>query len=358
MNVDGRIKLPLLVVVLCVLPMFVLGSSYYVRMLDHFLLFAMFAIALNLVFGHTDQLFLFVGGLAGVGAYTTAILANMFGLPIALTLIAGVALAGVIGGVVSWISARLRLTVVLISILTLCLQLALHEFFVGARSITGGSTGFFFSGFDLEAIAQLVGVNSNLVLYYLLVVLVVVWLLVYSRLVNSKYGLAFKAIREDELAAESIGVDVVRYKTVAGVVAAMMIGLTGVLVAEHNHYVIPELFSFTGVDVVVLIMLFVGGMRTTYGPIYGAAIITGLEEVLIWLAGWQTASDAAIMVLLEDVLNGLVAWQNAIFGALLIVLFLYFRQGVIPKVVGWFQELRERFRSDGSSGDKSNGGPR
>jgi branched-chain amino acid transport system permease protein len=321
LDTDDPTKTLVLAVVLAVLPVFVLDSSYYIRLLDHFLLFALFAVALNLVFGHTDQLFLFVGGLAGVGAYTTAILSDMFGITAWVTLLVGVALAGTIGGVVSWISARLRFTVVLISILTLNLQLALVQFFVGARNITGGTTGFQFSGLKLEAVGELVGVSRNVVLYYLLVVLLVLGLLLYSRLVNSKYGLAFSALREDEVAAESIGVNVVRYKTIAGVISAMMIGITGVMAAQFQQYILPAQFTFTQVDVIVLIMLIVGGLRTTFGPVYGAAII----------------------ILIEEALQGIGGWRTAIFGALLIVLFLYFRRGIVPAAYDVFNDIRAKY---------------
>ena len=321
MNFGTRTKALALAAVLCVLPLFVLDSSYYVDLLDHFLLFALFAVALNLVFGHTDQLFLFVGGLAGVGAYTTAILADTFGITAWLTLLVGVALAGVIGGLVSWISARLRFTVVLISILTLNLQLALVQFFVGARSITGGTTGIPFAGLELEAVGDLIGVSRNVVLYYLLVVLLVFGLLFYSRLIDSKYGLAFDAIREDEVAAESIGIDVVRYKTIAGTVAAMLIGLVGVLSAQYQQFILPSQFAFARVDVIVLIMLIVGGLRTTYGPVYGAAIVVVIEEALQGIGGWRTA----------------------VFGGLLIVLFLYFRRGVVPAAYDAFDGVRTKY---------------
>lgn len=321
MNFGTRTKTLALAAVLCVLPLFVLDSSYYVDLLDHFLLFALFALALNLVFGHTDQLFLFVGGLAGVGAYTTAILADTFGVTAWLTLLAGVALAGVIGGLVSWISARLRFTVVLISILTLNLQLALNQFFVGARSITGGTTGIPFAGLELDAVGELVGVSDNVVLYYLLVVVLVFGLLFYSRLIDGKYGLAFDAIREDEVAAESIGINVVRYKTIAGVVSAMLIGLVGVLSAQYQQFILPSQFAFARVDVIVLIMLIVGGLRTTFGPVYGAAII----------------------VIIEEALQGIGGWRTAVFGALLIVLFLYFRRGVVPAAYETFEGVRTRY---------------
>ncbi|EMA07482.1 branched-chain amino acid ABC transporter permease [Haloferax denitrificans] len=297
-------------VVFALAPLAVLGSSYYESVLAHLLLIALFAVALNIVFGHTDQLFLFMGGLAGFGAYTTAILADALAISAWVTLPVAALACGLIGLLVSYVSAKRNFTVVLISILTLNLQLVFSEIFVGARGITGGSTGFPYEYFGLEVVADAVGIETKLVLYYLVLLLLVATLGFYLRLVHSKYGIAFDAIREDEVAAESIGIDVVRYKTIAGFVAAFLIGLVGAFFARESGYILPGGFTFIAVDVIVLIVLVVGGLRTTMGPIVGATIIVGIEEFLSSAQSLQT-------------------WRSAIFGALLIVLFLYFRQGVV-----------------------------
>ncbi|MDS0295512.1 branched-chain amino acid ABC transporter permease [Halogeometricum luteum] len=313
-----------------VAPLAVLGSSYYESVLAHLLLIALFAVALNIVFGHTDQLFLFVGGLAGVGAYGTALLADALSVSAWVTLPVAALVCGLIGLLVSYVSAKRKFTVVLISILTLNLQLVFSEVFVGARDLTGGSTGFPYEYFELGVVAEAIGVEEKLVLYYLVLLLLVATLGVYLRLVHSKYGVAFDAIREDEIAAESIGIDVVRYKTIAGFVAAFLIGLTGAFFARESGYILPGGFTFLAVDVVVLIVLVVGGLRTTLGPIVGAVIVVGIEEFL---------SSA----------QSLQSWQSAIFGALLIVLFLYFRRGVVRSV-------RDALDDAGLTGDREGGG--
>ncbi|MFC7203250.1 branched-chain amino acid ABC transporter permease [Haloferax namakaokahaiae] len=294
-------------------PLAVLGSTYYESVLTHLLLIALFAVALNIVFGHTDQLFLFIGGLAGFGAYGTALLADWLAISAWVTLPIAALACGLIGLLVSYVSAKRNFTVVLISILTLNLQLVFSEIFVGARDITGGSTGFPYEYLGLDVVADALGIETKLVLYYLVLLLFVGTLGIYLRLVHSKYGIAFDAIREDEVAAESIGIDVVRYKTIAGFIAAFLVGIIGVFFARESGYILPGSFTFLAVDVIVLIVLVVGGLRTTLGPIVGATIIVAVEEFL---------SSA----------QSLQSWQSAIFGALLIVLFLYFRQGVVRSI--------------------------
>lgn len=304
-------NIALVTVLLALAPLPVLGSSYYQGVLAHLVVVAMFAVALNIVFGQTDQLFLFMGGLAGIGAYGTALLTDWLGVTAWVTLPIAALFAGLVGLTVSWIAAKRKFTVVLISILTLNLQLVISEVLVGARDFTGGSTGFAYRYFSLSTIADTVGLDEKLALYYLLLLLLAGVLLVYVGLVHSKYGVAFNAIREDELAAASIGIDVVHYKIVAGFVSAFILGLTGAFYALEAGYILPSAFSFQTVDVLVLIVLIVGGLRTTLGPVVGAGIVVAIEEIL-----GATLTN----------------WRTPIFGALLIFLFLYFRSGVIPAV--------------------------
>ena len=297
------------VAALALLPaVFDMSSTYYAGLLHRLLLFATLAVALNIVFGHTDQLFLFLGGLAGVGAYTTVLLADSLGVePWLVFPLSGIA-AGAMGLVVSYVAARRRMTVIVIAILTLSIQLALHEIFVGARDITGGSTGVSFDGFALPPV-DLLGVSPAVATYYTILAFLAGVLLLYWRLRNSRYGLAFRAIRQDEVASEAAGVDVIRYKVVAGVLAAAIIGLTGALYAHAEGYVFPSLFTFKAVDVIVLIMLVLGGIRTITGPLLGAALVVALNELL----------------------QGVGQWRTAVLGALLIVLFLFFREGMVPQ---------------------------
>lgn len=304
-------EIGLTLAILAVLPIFVVeaGMTYQARLLVLFLIFAALTIALNVVFGHTDQLFLFVGALTGIGAYTTAILADSLGVSAWLLVPVSGLVAGSIGLLVSYVSARRGMTVIVIAILTLALQLAFSEIFVGAREITGGSTGIPFQGLDVSGLATALGATDQIALYYVLLAFVAVLLVGYKRMMNSKYGFAFKAIRQDEIAAESIGIDVVKYKSIAGFTGAAIIGFVGPLYAQSEGYILPSMFAFQSVDVLVLVMLVLGGMRTLLGPIVGAGLMIYINEVL------QDAGQ----------------WRTAILGGLLILLFLYFREGIVPK---------------------------
>lgn len=291
-----------------VLPLLPL-SRFQFRILTILLVFTLFAVGLNLIFGHTDQLFLFVGGLGAVGAYTTVILGNALEVTPWLTLPAGVAFAGLIGGLVSYIAARRNMTVILIAIFTFALQLAIIETLIGAQSVTGGTVGM---------TVERVSIESEYTFYYLFLVLLVGYLLIYAHLVNSRFGYATMAIRQDEVAASSLGVDPVRYKVIAGVIGAMMIGLVGALYGFWSGRILPSTYEFLTIDVLVLIMVTLGGLRTLAGPVVGAVLVMWIEEYL--------------GPFINGVLPGGIRWRLVIFGVLLIVLYLHFRAGIVPKV--------------------------
>lgn len=295
------------------------GATYVSRLFILLLIFALLTMALNIVFGHTDQLFLFLGALTGISGYSTALTADYLGVSPWLTLLPSAVLVGVIGAIVCYVAARRQVTVIVMAILTLAIQLAVIEVFVGARSITGGSTGFRFSGLGLEMVQKTFGVHEHVVLYYSLVGIVVASLLFYRTLLNSNYGMAFDVIRQDELGAEAMGINVVKYKTLAGFISAFMVGIVGPFYIQLEGYISPHMFEFRIIDVLVLIMLIVGGLRTMYGPLLGAALVIYINEQLQAVGQWRTV----------------------IFGLLLIVLFLAFRQGIVPHLK---RVLQDRLR--------------
>lgn len=307
---NDRYKIPLAVVVLAVLPFifFEEGVTYVSRVFTIFLMFSILAMALNIAFGHTDQLLLFTGGIVGVGTYTTLATASALGVSIWLTILLGAVFAGAFGLLVTYVAARRRLNVIVISILTIALQLAMIQTFNGLRDITGGNTGMRVPNFTAGVINETLGMSQLTFLYYMFLIVLTALMVVYWYITHSRYGLAFDTIRQDEVAAESTGVAVVRYKSLAGFITTFFMGLVGPFYTEIGGYVSPGMFGFASVDVLVLIILVVGGMRTLYGPIVGAALIVAANE---WL---QAAQEFTTMI----------------WGLLLIVLFLFFRNGIVP----------------------------
>ena len=313
MNVTrDRLVTPLVFVALLAVPLlfFDPSTTYISRRFIRVMIFAIFAMALNIIFGETNQLILFMGGIAAVGAYTTALLAQYLGISPWLTLVVGALFAGTFGALVCYVAARRQFTVIVLAIVTFAFQMIISEVLVGLRDITRGSTGFPFRGLELPAVEQLTGLGPFAVQFYVLVAIFAAVLGVYTWLKRSKYGLAFAAIRQDEFAARATGVNVIRLKVFAGFVATFIIGLVGPFYGQTTGLIIPSLFSFNTVDVLVLIVLVLGGLRSRYGPLVGAAVV----------------------IYIDNFLGNFGQWRTVAFGILLTILFLYFRDGIVPSL--------------------------
>lgn len=292
------------------------STTYISRRFIRVLIFAIFAMSLNIVFGETDQLILFMGGIAAVGAYTTALTADFLGISPWLTLLVGALVAGAFGALVCYVAARRQFTVIVLAIVTFAFQAIIAELLVGLRDITRGSTGFPFSGLELPAVEQLTGLGSYAIQFYVLLAIFAAVLGLYTWLRRSKFGLAFAAIRQDEFAARAAGVDVIKLKVFAGFLSTFIIGLVGPFYGQTTGIIIPSLFSFNSVDVLVLIILILGGLRSRFGPLVGAAVI----------------------IYIDNVLGDFGQWRTVAFGLLLTVLFLYFRDGIVPSAKAQLEE--------------------
>lgn len=287
---------------LALLPAAASGSPYYLRLATLALLYMAWTVAFNLIFGHTKQLFLCLNAIAGTAGYVAVVLALQLKLSPWITVPAGVAAAAGLGALFSWVSVRRGLGVIFLGIVTLAFSLIFHNLVLGLRQLTNGETGLVTRGLGFALLEQ------PLPGYYVFLAALLAALGVYHWLMSSKSGMAFRALSDDELTAELSGIDVTGYKMLAATVAAAILGLTGALFAFYNGIVSPSVFSFVGVDIPVLIALLLGGMRTRFGPVLGAAAFALIEE----------------LVRPFGQLNVLV------YGVLLIVLFSTFREGLVP----------------------------
>jgi branched-chain amino acid transport system permease protein len=287
---------------LALLPAAASGSPYYLRLATLALLYMAWTVAFNLIFGHTKQLFLCLNAIAGTAGYVAVVLALQLKLSPWITVPAGVAAAAGLGALFSWVSVRRGLGVIFLGIVTLAFSLIFHNLVLGLRQLTNGETGLVTRGLGFALLEQ------PLPSYYVFLAALLAALGLYQWLMSSKSGMAFRALSDDELTAELSGIDVTGYKVLAATAASAILGLTGALFAFYNGIVSPSVFSFVGVDIPVLIALLLGGMRTRFGPVLGAAAFALIEE----------------LVRPFGQLNVLV------YGVLLIVLFSTFRAGLVP----------------------------
>lgn len=278
------------------------------------LTFAGYTIGFNLIFGSTGQLFLCVGSLAGIGGFGGAILADRVGLPLVVSILVATLLASLTGGLLSWITVRRSLGVIFTGIVTLIFALSFENLLLGLSSITGGD-----SGIQVRAGSDTF-LRERIPPYYLMLGLVVMYLFVHGLLRRSHIGWAFRALRDDETAAELAGVNVVRYRVYAALIGSGILGLTGATYAFTEGRISPTTFGFSQVDVVVVVMLAFGGIGTLLGPLLGAVTFTAIDELMIDLG----------------------QLRELIYGVLIIFLFLWVPRGVIPT-------LRDAFRTRGRS---------
>ena len=150
--------------------------------------------------------------------------------------------------------------------------------------------------------------------YYLVLLAAAVAYLVCHRLVHSRLGRAFLALRENEALAESVGVDPTRTLVLAAVVSAAMAGVAGSLYAHYTRFVSPEVFLFS-YTVTMVIMVVAGGKGTLLGPVVGALLFTVLPEALREAMAWQ--------------------WQMLAYGVLLVLLVYFLPRGIVPAVSAW-----------------------
>ena len=205
----GWALLPILVTaaILAILPSIWFGDSPYTTSLAvQALVFAAYGVGFNLIFGSTNQLFLCVGALAGVGGYGAVILLDETSLPMAVGVVVGTASAAIVGGLLSWIAVRRSLGVIFTGIVTLVFSLAFAQPAPRPARLTGAETGLV-----VTAAADDLG-DDRVGGYYLFAGLLVAFLIVFRALQLSHVGWAFRALRDDEVAAELAGVDVARYR--------------------------------------------------------------------------------------------------------------------------------------------------
>jgi branched-chain amino acid transport system permease protein len=275
--------------------------------------FACYGVGFNLIFGSTNQLFLCVGALAGVGGYGAAVISDEASLPIEAGIAVGTACAAFVGGLLSWIAVRRSLDVIFTGIVTLVFSLAFTNLLVGRRDLTGGETGL--------VLTQAAGgdfADDSVGAYYLFAGVLVGFLIVFRVLQLSHFGWAFRSLSDDEIAAELAGVDVARYRIYAATVGSAMIGMTGALYAYSAGFISPATYGFDHVDVRVLVLVAFGGLGTLLGPVIGAAGFAFLDEAL-------TAS---------------LQLREVFYGIFVIAIFLGFRRGVVQTFVGLVRRSR------------------
>jgi branched-chain amino acid transport system permease protein len=253
-------------------------------------IYVVLTLSLNLITGFCGQFSLGHAGFYGIGAYTAALLAVHLGSPFIGNLAAAAALAGVAGFLIGL--PTLRLGGIYLAMATLGFGEIIHLVLLNWLALTRGPLG-------IPAIPppSVLGLDLGTPVrqYYLALALAGLATIVVTRLVDSRFGEAIQAIREDETAAEALGVPTTRLKVLTFSVSAALAGLAGAFFAHYTTFVSPG--SFTLVEsILVLSLLVFGGMGSVEGSIAGAILLTVAPELFRFLAEYRMVIYGAILL--------------------------------------------------------------
>lgn len=298
-------------------------DNFTLRILNLCAIFAILGLSLNLINGFTGQFSLGHAGFMAVGAYTTAILTispamkqmiyvnvpiakclETLSAPFPVALIVAGLLTAVIGFFIS--APVLKLKGDYLAIATLGFSEIIRILFTNMSSITNGAAG-------------LKGIPGKTNLWWTFGV-VIITALVISSLINSSYGRALKAIREDEIAAESMGINLFKHKIIAFVIGAFFAGVGGGLLGNLITSIDPNYFKFT-ITFNILLIVVLGGIGSITGSIIAAFIVTIVDQMLVVLD----------MPMNLGFINypGIPGIRMVVFSAALMLVVLFYRNGLM-----------------------------
>jgi branched-chain amino acid transport system permease protein len=255
------------------------------------LCFAMFALAFNLLIGYVGLLSFGHAMFFGFSAYVSAHAAKVWGWTPEISILAGAAVAAVLGFVAG--SLAIRRQGIYFAMVTLALSQMV--FFVCLQApFTGGEDGI--QSVPRRPLFGLIDTKNDLTMFYfVLVIFAIVFAIIY-RTIHSPFGQVLKAIRENEPRAISLGYQVDRYKLLAFVLSATLAGVAGA-----TKSLVFQLASLTDVtwqmSGEVVLMTLVGGMGTVFGPVVGAAVIISMQNYLAGLGEWVLVTQGVIFVI-------------------------------------------------------------
>lgn len=319
-----KLRVAVLLLVVLLIPLIL--SNYVVGLLTLCAIASIGAIGLNILTGFTGQISIGVGAFLGVGGYTSAILTSTLGLSFWIALpVAGIttAVVGSLFGVPS-----LRLKGLYLAIATLAAQVVI--LFVISRwdSLTGGTAGMVLSRPTMGEFSF----SSNTSYYYLCVIILLFTTLYATNLIRTRTGRAFLAVRDRDVAAQIMGINLFKYKVMAFAISSFFVGIAGALLAHFTMIVSPELYS-THVSIEYLAMILVGGLGSVFGSILGAIFITLLPVGL-------SAFIDFISVYMPGMYQLLSAFREFVFGTV-IILFLIFEPGGLVHI---WNNIKSYFR--------------
>jgi len=313
-----------LIVLLILLPVYsaTTGNTFMMTLFTRILILAIAAVSLNLIMGFGGMVSFGHAAYLGIGGYVVGILAK----------------EGIDSGFVQWplalvVSALFALGVGALSLRTrgvyfIMITLAFAQvvyYIANGLDRYGGDDGLTIQ--KRSEFGGLINLSNRTVFYYLCLAILLASVYAVWRLVNSRFGLVIQGARSNERRMRAVGFATFRYKLTCFVIAGVLCGLSGVLLANHTNFISPALMHWTrSGDLIVMAVL--GGMGTVFGPVIGAIALLVLEETLPHLIGMVTH-----LLTGKEIVAAKEYWQ-LILGPMLLLVVIYARGGIEGLISG------------------------
>lgn len=304
-----------------------ISSPFLLYVLNTMGIYAISAVGLNLLIGYTGQISLGHGAFFGVGAYSAAILATKTGFPFIIAVPAAGLLTAGVGIIFGLPSARLKHLYLLIA--TLAGQFIIEYVLLQWESLTEGVNGIIVANTTLFGL----DLGNDRTFYYVIFVSFAVLTWIAVNLVRTRYGRAFVAIRDNDRAAEGMGIPIFPYKLLSFAISSFYAGIGGALYAYYMISITPEPFNLW-LSIEFIAMIIIGGLGNIPGSAFGTVFIVALNELLSHITEYLMNVGAT------GVAITLAPLREFVFG-LAIVLFIIFEPKGLAEV---WRIVRSSFR--------------
>ncbi|KUJ85906.1 ABC transporter permease [Ruegeria marisrubri] len=311
-------------------------DMFYLGELTNVLVWAIAGLGLMILTGHTGQASLGHAAFLAIGCYANVILLEA-GVPFLLAFpLAGI-LTGVIGATIA--IPALRLHGIYLAIFTLALSILMDDIIVLAEPITGGVAGKFISGVDIFGLT-IDRWGTPTYFYWLVLVVTVLVTLGYINLLRAPLGRSFIAVRDSEVSAQAMGVDIARTKTISFGISCAVTGWAGALMGLYAGAFNNETFSVV-ISIQLLMMIVIGGLGSIHGAFFGAIVIGFLPQFL-------SISKEYVGALFGGDTVAIPGLEFGVFGMILIAFILFEPMGIYGRwlKIRTFFELFPFYRKD------------
>jgi ABC-type branched-chain amino acid transport system, permease component len=265
------------------------ATGYVLFIVNLLMVFVVLALGLHIVLGETGQFALSHIAFYGIGVYTSGLLNNAFGLNAVLLLVLSALLCGLLGFLLGTLAIRMR--DIYLALSTFAFGEAMQWVFLNWTEVTNGSNGYRLSPIQFFGYTM----STDIEAYPFVVIVTALVVAATIHLSRSRLGSSFRAVRESDVAAQAVGINVNMVKRVAFMLSASYAGLAGALFTSFSSFIHPDSLGFQAM-ILVLIMVVVGGIGSVRGAIAGAIIFGLISELLRQVLSFQEVIYGLVLI--------------------------------------------------------------